>query len=257
MKVSLTIFISNFDSFLNINYSKLNPAKTGAFLISFIFLGLFVSGELFAQETQQQTNQSEQTTQSTTAVTSPAQVSQPQSQVVPVSKPKPFADELSISDQFSYAIDKSSNFQDYKVIKQTWMTKLKSNTLDTLITLRTSLKSSNDLVLEKTKAIETLRSELTTSQTDLLEKNSFKFFGLMVSKAGYDSIMWSIIIGLIVAFWFMFAAFRRGFAVTSQTKKDLNDIKDEYESYRKKALKSKEEAVRQLYDELNKYKNRK
>jgi DNA mismatch repair ATPase MutS len=44
--------------------------------------------------------------------------------------------------------------------------------------------------------------------------------------------------------------------VTSKTKSDLNEIKDEYEDYRKRALVREQEVVRELYDEILKYKNK-
>lgn len=221
----------------------------------------FLAVEVIAQDPQQN-SQTEQTTEDAQTATTTQEnqtqtKTQSPNQAATASIPKPFADELNIADQFQFAIDKSTSFQDYKVIRQTWVNKLKSNTLDTLFTLKANLKASKDLVQEKTALIETLQSDLNTSQSELLKKNSFSFFGIMVSKAGYDSIMWSIIIGLLVCLGFMIAAFRRSFSVITQTKKDLNDIKDEFEIYRKKALKSKEEAVRQLYDEINKYKNKK
>jgi hypothetical protein len=217
----------------------------------------FLSVEITGQEPQENTQVVQTSQETQTATTSQNNQAQSQSQNAPAPKPKPFADELSIADQFQFAIDKSSNFQDYKVIKQSWVFRLKSNTLDTLSNLKTNLKASKDLVQEKTALIESLKGDLNISQSELLKKNSFSFFGIMVSKAGYDSIMWSIILGLLVGLGFMIVLFRRSFTVISQTKKDLNDIKDEFEIYRKKALKSKEEAVRQLYDELSKYKNKK
>ncbi len=219
---------------------------------SSVILNLSIS----AQEQVKQENQSSQNSQESLTANG-SQENKSQSQTTSASKPKPFADELNIADQFSYAIDKSSNFQDYKVIKQGWMTKLKANTLDTLLALKANLNTSKDLLKQKSETIENLRSELNNSQSELLKKNSFSFFGIMVSKAGYDTIMWSIIVGLVVGLGFMIAAFRRSFSVTVQIKKDLNEVKDEYENYRKKALKSKEDAVRQLYDELSKYKNKK
>jgi small-conductance mechanosensitive channel len=219
----------------------------------------FIAVEVAAQEQQANTQAVQASQETQTATTAQNNQVQTQSQTKNVSapKPKPFADDLSIADQFQFAIDKSSNFQDYKVIKQIWITRLKSNTLDTLLTLKTNLKGAKDLVHEKATLIESLQSELNITQSDLKKKNSFSFFGIMVSKSGYDSIMWAIIIGLLVGLGFIIAAFRRSYTVISQTKKDLNDLKDEFELYRKKALKSKEEAVRQLYDELNKYKNKK
>jgi len=227
-----------------------------ALTFSFIF-----SMGLSAQDQQEQTQSATATQQEVTQPAAQAQTpaekpAQTQTQATSV-RNKPFPEDLSIDDQFGYAIDKSSNFQDYKVIKQAWMTKIRTNILDSVSTLKTNLKSSDALIQEKTKTIESLKSEVNSLQSELEQKNSFSLLGIMLSKKGYDSIMWSIIIGLLVVIGFVFAAFRRSHVVTAQTKKDLIEVKDEFENFRKKALKSKEEAVRQLYDELNKYKNKK
>jgi len=220
------------------------------FLSALIFSGLYTVS-VSAQE-QQPVNQTTTTTQETQTQSQTAV----QTQKPAAPKPKPFPEDLNIAGQFDYAIEKSSNFQDYKVIKQAWVLKIKQNALDSLKTLNTNLASIKELADEKNESIKSLQAELNVAQQEVKEKNSFKFLGFMVSKAGYDSIMWSIIAGLVVALGVMLAAFKRSYAVTNQTKKDLNEVKDEYENYRKKALKSKGEAVRHLYDELNKYKNR-
>jgi len=219
------------------------------------FINLSAQNQLQQQENQNITGNTE--AQPAASTQQDQTQTQTQTQKIYAPKPKPFADDLNIAGQFSFAIEKSSNFQDYKVIKQEWMSKLKLNTLDTLQTLNVKLKSAQNLIQLKKASIDSLSLLLTITQSELKSKNSFKFFGIMLSKAGYDSIMWAIIIGLFFGLGFMLAAFRRSFAVTSQTKKDLNDVKEEFESFRKKALKSKEEAVRQLYDELNKFKNKK
>ena len=218
--------------------------KIEIILTALLFTG-FTLTDIAAQDMQ---------TQSGTAVTDTAKT-QPAAGFVP--RPKPFPEDLNIADQFTYAIDKSSNFQDYKTIKVAWMTKLKANTLDTLNRIQSGLNSSLTQIQQKNAEIQTLQTDLGNVRADLKAKNSFGFLGIMVSKSGYDSIMWGIIIGLLVALGFMIAAFRRSYAITAQTKKDLEEIKEEFETFRKKALKSKEEAVRQLYDELQKYKGRK
>lgn len=187
----------------------------------------------------------------------PAQSQNTQQAASYTPRPKPYPEGLSIPDQFTYVVEKSSNFQDYKVIKQNWMSKLRENTLDTLFSVRNELELSRISETEKCRIIDSLRSDLNSVQMELKEKNSFGLLGIMVSKTAYDSIMWTIIAGLLVALGLMFAAFKRSYAVTNQTRREINEVKEEYEEFRKKALKSKEEAVRQLYDELNKYKNRK
>jgi hypothetical protein len=229
-----------------------------ALTISVIFpMGLSAQDQ--QEETQSVTTNQQEVTQPQAQTQTPTEKpvqTQTQTQTISL-RNKPFPDDLNIADQFGYAIDKSSNFQDYKVIKQTWIAKLRTNVLDSVLTLKTNLKSSEVLILEKNKTIESLKSEVNSLQSELEQKNSFSFLGIMLSKKGYDSIVWFIIIGLLIVIGFVFAAFRRSHAVTSQTKKDLVEVKDEFENFRKKALKSKEEAVRQLYDELNKYKNKK
>ena len=217
--------------------------KSLIFLFTILVLAGFSQVDTFAQEQQTETATTTQETQTRT-------------QTSTVAKPRPFPDTLNVADQFLYAIDKSSNFREYKVIRQEWMSKLRSNVLDTLVTLKNDLKTSNNTVSEKSTEITSLQEELKNLQGKLDQKNSFAFLGFLVSKKAYDTIMWTIIISLFVALGIMIFAFRKSFAVTSQTRKDLNEVKDEFENFRKKALKSKEEAVRQLYDELNKYKNR-
>jgi DNA repair exonuclease SbcCD ATPase subunit len=213
-------------------------------LIAFFAIAITGVSVISAQENQQQT-------------TTSADSAKGQVQSTAVYRPKPFPEDISLADQFAYAIDKSSNFQDYKTIKMAWMSKLRTNTLDTLNRLKTDIKNVSTQIQQKNKDIEALQTDLGNVRTELKEKNSFSFFGILVSKSGYDSIMWGIIICLIVALGFAVAAYRRSISVTNQTKKDLDEIKVEFETFRKKALKSKEEAVRQLYDELQKYKGKK
>ncbi len=215
------------------------------------YIGLFLFTAFIGLSTLNLNAQDDQS-QTTTAT----EQTQTKTQSAPAPKPKPFPDSLDVLGQFNYAIEKSSDFREYKVIRQTWVSKLRSNTLDTLKNIKKDLNSAQNMIQAKVEIIDSVEAELTTVRTQLEAKNSFSLLGLMVSKKTYDSIMWGVIISLVVAFGIMFAAFRRSFSVTSQTKKDLTDVKDEFEDFRKKALKSKEEAVRQLYDELNKYKNR-
>ena len=75
-----------------------------------------------------------------------------------------------------------------------------------------------------------------------------------MNKIAYDAVMWTIRSALLILAGFLFLLFKRSYKVTRQTKKDLQELKDEFEDFRKKALKSKEEAVKMIYDELKKYK---
>ncbi len=171
---------------------------------------------------------------------------------------KPFPDNIPLEDQYIYLIEKSSTYQDYRVIRQAWVSKFKTHFLDTLKFLRGTIIDDQSVISQKTYQIDSLANELKKTNNILAnvvkEKNSLKLFGFQVSKQAYDAIMWLIIIGLLALVGFLFMLFKRSNTITIRTKTDLQEIKDEFEDFRKKALKSKEEAVRMIYDELKKYK---
>jgi chaperonin cofactor prefoldin len=171
---------------------------------------------------------------------------------------KPWPDTGSIQEQFNYMAEKSNTYQDYRVIKEAWIYKFRNRLKDTLQNLRSQIKSNRSINSNKTNQIDSLQSLLQSSNakldSTLKEKNSLNFLGIMLSKQLYDVIMWSIIIILITGLVLVFILYKRGYIVNEQVKKDLDDTRHEFDEFRKKALKSKEDAVRSIYEELKKYK---
>ena len=171
---------------------------------------------------------------------------------------KPFVDSGKIEQQFNYLIEKSNLFQDYRVIKLSWISTFRNRLTDSLKNLRGNIYTNSTLITEKTILIDSLNLQLKATNekltTALTEKNSFRFLGILVSKTTYDAIMWVIILILLTALVFLFLLYKRSFIVISQANKDLEETRLEFEDFRKKALKSKEDAVRVIFDELKKYK---
>ena len=171
---------------------------------------------------------------------------------------KPFVDSGKIEQQFNYLIEKSNLFQEYRVIKLSWISTFRNRLTDSLKNLRGNIYTNRTLLEEKSNLIDSLNLQLKTTNekltTALTEKNSFRFLGILVSKTTYDAIMWVLIFVLLSALVFLFLLYKRSFIVISQAKKDLDETRNEFEDFRKKALKSKEDAVRVIFDELKKYK---
>ena len=65
-------------------------------------------------------------------------------------------------------------------------------------------------------------------------------------------MVWSIVILLLIALLVFIFQFKNGKVVASQAKTDLSKLQDEFEEFRKKALKREQEMMRKLQDELNK-----
>jgi glutamyl-tRNA reductase len=68
--------------------------------------------------------------------------------------------------------------------------------------------------------------------------------------------MW-LLAGILTFFMVLFVIlYKRSNAVTVSTLKDLEEIRDEFENHRKRALERQEEVVRKYHAELNKYKSK-
>lgn len=166
--------------------------------------------------------------------------------------------EGTVDNQFEYVIQKSNNYQDYKVVKKTWLYALKAHTMDSLKAIRTNLVETQAIVDNQAGEITTLKSNLTETKTTLSETNEEKdnmaLFGLQMSKSSYNVLMWSIIGGLFVLLLFFIYRFRNSNTVTKEAKKSLLETEEEFEEHRRTALEREQKVRRQLQDEINKQK---
>lgn len=175
------------------------------------------------------------------------------------SENKPSLDDGTIEDQFNYVITKSNRYEEYKVVKDVWLRSLKSHVLDTLKVIKQELQETQTLESANRSEIKTLKTELDNTNEKLSmsieEKDNVKFFGAAMTKKSYNSLMWTIILGLFVALAVFVFLFKRSNIVTSQTKKTLNETKDEFESFRRRTVDREAKIVRELHDEMNKLKS--
>lgn len=167
--------------------------------------------------------------------------------------------EGTIDNQFEYVIQSSNNYQDYKVIKKTWLYALKAHTKDSLNAVRENLTDTKLVVETQAKEITELKNNLSSTKTDLNntieEKDNMDLFGIPMSKGNYSMLMWIIIAVLIVLLLFFIYKFRNSNAVTKEARFSLSETEEEFEEHRRVALEREQKVRRQLQDELNKQKN--
>jgi hypothetical protein len=171
---------------------------------------------------------------------------------------KPSVDRGSIESRFDYVIHEANTFEDSKIIKGWWLSHLKIAVLDSMKALHTEIIETNKILSAKKAEIDSLNSGLLSVNNQLstvnTEKNSIKFVGMSMSKSSYNSLMWSILIGLAFLLLIFIALYKRSQVVTTQTKTDLDELKIEFDAFRKKALEREEKIVRKYHDELSRYK---
>ncbi len=168
----------------------------------------------------------------------------------------PSLDSGTLNSQFDYIIKESNSYKDYKVIKNTWLNKIKSHVLDSVKVVRTELGETQELVDKQNKEIDDLKVELAEVNNNLAtvnnEKNSINFFGVQTNKSTYKQIMWAIIAGLLGLLLFFIYRFTRSNIITKEARKSLVDTQNEFEVYKKRAREKEQKIMRDLQDERNK-----
>ncbi|MBQ0769935.1 MAG: tRNA (guanine-N1)-methyltransferase [Bizionia sp.] len=167
----------------------------------------------------------------------------------------------SLDNQFEFVIQRSNNYQEYKVVKKTWLYSLKAHTLDSLKAINKNLVDTQTIVDNQNQEIAKLKSNLSNTQESLdetnLEKDSMSLFGLQMSKSGYNTLLWSIIGALLALLLLFIYRYNNSNAVTKEAKQALSETEEEFEDHRRVALEREQKVRRQLQDELNKHKNSK
>jgi len=169
-----------------------------------------------------------------------------------------FKDSGSVNNQFDYLIEKSNRYQDYKVVKLTWLKKLKNNVADSISVSKKELSASYKSINSQKQRIDSLKLALNTSKNSITnisdQIESISFMGIQFKKDTFKVIMFSIIGILALLLIIFITKFKKSNSVTTETKLSLRELDEEFETHRKVALEREQKVRRQLQDELNKQK---
>lgn len=213
-----------------------------------IALGALVAITANAQQTVtiepvQQTVQSVQTTQNNTVQTTAA----------PVEEAKP----TTLEGVFQQLIDRSGAWQNFKMLDRGKLAAFQRSMTDSINGVRSQLVAEKQKVKENEATIKELNDKITEIQAALdqtkEQKDSVSFFGALVSKGLYNTIMWGIVLALASLLVLYIYKFSNGNVVTKKSINDLNELQEEYENYRKAAIEREQKVRRQLQDEINKH----
>lgn len=167
-------------------------------------------------------------------------------------------DKGSINDQFEYVISKSSRYQNYKVIKYTWINQLKAHVNDSISNLKSDLNISKQEIISQKQRFDALQVKLDTANSNLTattnEKDSVQFLGMSLKKGLYKMIMWSIVGLLSLGLVFFLYQFKKSNEITKKTLQNYDELEAEYTNSKKRALEREQVLNRKLQDELNKQK---
>jgi hypothetical protein len=164
----------------------------------------------------------------------------------------------SLKDQYNYIEEHTRIYDDYRAIREDMFQKLKRNVSDTLSSINIKIAGLNKTVSELNRTIDTLRTNLASTQTRLEEitstKNSIKVIGLEINKLTYNNIMWTILLVLIAVLLLGFLVFKRNLSTVFNSKKEFQDLKVEFDTYRKTSREAREKLTMDHFNEIKRLK---
>lgn len=161
-----------------------------------------------------------------------------------------------IPEQLKYLEEHTRIYENFRAIREDIFQIISKNTIDTLTKAKTKI---NALIL-RNKVLDNRIDSLIKAQESFnlalkeatRTKESISVLGLEINKKTYNSFMWTIVavlLLLLIAGYFTFMQNRTG---TLRTKKDLAELMDEYEKYKKKTRLEREKMTIDHFNEIKK-----
>jgi hypothetical protein len=163
-----------------------------------------------------------------------------------------------VKEQMNYLEEHTRIYENYRAIREDMFQKIKKNISDTISSTKNRITGLNYMTSSLNHKIDSLNTALETTKTELGDitrtKNSISVLGLEVNKSSYNSIMWTIVVGLSALLVLGFLVFNRNRTVTLNIKKEFQELKAEFEAYRKSSREAREKMSMDHFNELKKLK---
>jgi C4-dicarboxylate-specific signal transduction histidine kinase len=156
-----------------------------------------------------------------------------------------------IEEQFDVLIKNSFPYENFKNIRDN-LPRFRKNTLDSLHALQNQIAEQKTTTENQKTTIDSLQTSLSSMKETISQRDNISFLGMSLEKGTYNLIVWSIIVILIILLSFFIQRYKSNFRVAKESKDAADEIREEFEQHRKKAMEREQKLKRDLQDELNK-----
>ena len=165
----------------------------------------------------------------------------------------------SLKEQLNFLDEHTKIYDNYRAIREDMFQKIKGNVSDTLSSIEIKITGLNRTRSSLNQTIDSLKKNLETTKTNLDEmtktKNSIRILGIQVNKTAYNNIMWIIVGGLIVVLLIGFLVFKRNLSSIFNTRKEYQELKVEFDAYRKTSREAREKLTMDHFNEIKRLKS--
>ncbi|NMC37079.1 MAG: hypothetical protein GYA41_02015 [Bacteroidales bacterium] len=161
-----------------------------------------------------------------------------------------------LKDQMNYVQEKTRLYDNYRAIREDVFQQIKKNSLDSLMASKNEIWRLKVLAASRSREIDSLNLILAAREKKLAEmttfRNSIRFLGMEINKRTYNLIMWSLIAILAIVLVSGYMSFKRNRIITLNTRKEFEDLKKEFEAYRKASREAREKMSMAHFNEIKK-----
>lgn len=169
-------------------------------------------------------------------------------------------DSGTLDEQFDYLEERTRIYNDFRAIREDMFQKIKTNSTDSLEAQKLKVISLENQLQSQQTQIEELQEILSNTngklETAIKNRDRISFLGIPMHKALYNTILWIVIAALAFLTGILFLSNKRLLSTSKTRKKDLEEIKEEFEAYRKQARERNEQLVVKHHNELRKLKEK-
>ncbi len=159
-----------------------------------------------------------------------------------------------LQQQFDDMVANSNRFQDYRVIPLEWVNAMKANVQD-------SLSGNVEKIKRLTAEIEAKNTQLADQSAVLAakseevgqlekEKEGITFFGKIIPKSLYNTLVWALIGLLGAAVLVAMASGKAGLSKSRELRKTVEELSEELEKSKRRRLEVEQDLRRQLQDQI-------
>ena len=165
-----------------------------------------------------------------------------------------------LSQQYEFIHQRTNIYNNFRAIREDMFQTIRQNSLDSLAKAYSEITLLRHRFSESSARMDSLNIllENANQQRDIAvrERNSMFFAGIPIHKTFYNLIVWSIIAGLILLMVLGYLIYSRNRTITKTATNDLKELREEFESYRKKSRERYEQQAIEHFNEVKRLKGK-
>lgn len=160
-----------------------------------------------------------------------------------------------IKKEFDQMMEKSSTYEQYKVIKITEINEFWARVESTLDARTANIQRLQNQLEAVDTQVDSLQAELARVNVrlneTLEEKDSIVFLGLSMEKTAYHIFVWIIIVALAVLCVMAYLMYIKSNKTTTRIKREYSGLSKEFEAHKDKARETQVKLKRELQTAVN------